>query len=153
MSGLIALDAAGAARLADLHATVFDAPWTAADFTNLMGMAGVIALGVEADGALVGLVLTRTVADEAEILTLGVAPSARRQGVGAILAVAACGACAAAGARALWLEVAIDNQAALALYGRAGFEVSGRRPSYYARLLGPAVDAVVMRRVLLTAPG
>ena len=153
MNGLVALDARSAQRLADLHATAFDQPWSVGDFTDLVGLPGVATLAVEAEESLVGLVLARTAAGEAEILTLAVAPSARRGGIGLALTEAACGACAAAGAQALWLEVAVDNAAALALYGRAGFQVSGRRPGYYARKPGPPVDAVVMRRVLNTATG
>jgi len=42
----------------------------------------------------------------------------------------------------------VDNPGALALYEAAGFAPSGRRPGYYARTDGPAVDAVVMRREL-----
>jgi ribosomal-protein-alanine N-acetyltransferase len=153
MSGLVALDARSAPRLAELHATAFDEPWSATDFADLVDLPGVATLGVEDEEGLVGLILIRTVADEAEILTLAVAPSARRGGIGLALTQAACGACAAAGAQVLWLEVAVDNAAALALYGRAGFEVSGRRPAYYARNPNPPVDAVVMRRLLNTATG
>ena len=53
--------------------------------------------------------------------------------------------------RVLWLEVAHDNDAALALYLRAGFETAGRRPGYYARGQGEYADALVMRRLLNTA--
>jgi ribosomal-protein-alanine N-acetyltransferase len=48
------------------------------------------------------------------------------------------------------LEVAADNAPALALYQRAGFETVGRRRGYYARIEGPAQDAVLMRRALNT---
>ena len=48
----------------------------------------------------------------------------------------------------LWLEVAVDNAAAVALYEKAGFETTGRRPRYYARPSGERVDALLMRRLL-----
>ena len=45
------------------------------------------------------------------------------------------------------LEVAVDNDAAMALYGAAGFAEVARRRGYYRRD-GNAVDAIVMRRNL-----
>ena len=56
---------------------------------------------------------------------------------------AAAGCAAVAGAQSLWLEVAQDNAAALALYAAVGFEVIGRRPAYYRRAKG-AVDALTL---------
>ncbi|MFA4893699.1 GNAT family N-acetyltransferase, partial [Brevundimonas sp.] len=51
---------------------------------------------------------------------------------------------AARGARRLFLEVAEDNEAARALYGRAGFSEAGRRPRYYARADGSRRDALLL---------
>lgn len=94
------------------------------------------------DGA--GLALARVAADEAEILTLAVLPEARRRGVGgALLASVAAGA-AARGARALFLEVAVGNAPARALYAAAGFVAVGRRRGYYPG----GEDALVLRQAL-----
>ncbi|OYX58283.1 MAG: ribosomal-protein-alanine acetyltransferase [Brevundimonas subvibrioides] len=125
--------------LADLHAAAFDAPWPAKAFADLLGQAGVFLEG-EADG----FVLIRTVADEAEILTLAVRPAARRKGLGARLLRAATVRAAAIGATRMFLEVAEDNAPARALYGALGFEAAGRRPRYYPRADGPAVDALLL---------
>jgi len=132
-----------AARLAALHAEAFAAPWDAAAFEALLGQAGVFALE-EADG----FILLRTVADEAEILTLAVRPAARRQGLGARLVGAGSRAAAARGATRLFLEVAEDNAPALALYAAAGFVGAGRRPGYYARPDGGREDALILARNL-----
>jgi ribosomal-protein-alanine N-acetyltransferase len=51
---------------------------------------------------------------------------------------------AARGATRLFLEVADDNAAALALYARAGFSEAGRRPGYYARPDGVRQDALIL---------
>lgn len=125
--------------LADLHAEAFDAPWSAEAFADLLGQAGVVLEG-ETDG----FILIRTVADEAEILTLAVRPAARRQGLGGRLVGVASDRAASLGARRMFLEVAEDNAPARALYGSLGFQAAGRRPRYYPRADGPAVDALVL---------
>jgi ribosomal-protein-alanine N-acetyltransferase len=78
-----------------------------------------------------GMVLARVAADEAEILTLAVAPPARRQGRAAALLAAAEARAADAGARTMYLEVAEPNAPARALYARAGYGLAGRRRAYY----------------------
>ncbi|WP_309627058.1 GNAT family N-acetyltransferase [Brevundimonas sp.] len=128
-----------AQALADLHAGAFDAPWSASAFADLLGQAGVV---LEGDND--GFILIRTVADEAEILTLAVRQAARRQGLGARLVRAATARAAAFGATRMFLEVAEDNAPACALYGSLGFEPAGRRPRYYPRPEGPAVDALLL---------
>jgi ribosomal-protein-alanine N-acetyltransferase len=153
MTGLAVLTAADAGRLADLHAAAFDRPWDARAFGELIGAMGVATFGIEGETGLAGMIMVRAVAGEAEVLTLAVSPAARRQGLGLALVEAAVGTAAALGADTLWLEVAADNAAALALYRAAQFRVAGRRPAYYARPMGEKVDAVVMTRDLNTAAG
>jgi ribosomal-protein-alanine N-acetyltransferase len=153
--------------LAALHAVCFShpRPWSAAEFAGLLGSPGVILLTAPSslpDGRSSPLrseerpagreersafLLGRVVAGEAEVLTLAVAPAARRQGSAAALLARFLAAAAAAGAVRAVLEVAEDNAAARALYARAGFAEVGRRRSY----AGPGVDALVLARDL--APG
>ena len=73
------LAAASAAQLAALHARCFDHPWSEAEFASLLHLPSSLALGQREDGVLLGFVLSRIAADEAEILTVGVArnPGAR----------------------------------------------------------------------------
>jgi ribosomal-protein-alanine N-acetyltransferase len=128
-----------AERLAGLHAAAFPAPWDATALAGLLTQAGVFAVE-QPDG----FILLRTVADEAEILTLAVHPKARRLGLGARLVREGVAGAAAQGATRLFLEVADDNAAALALYARAGFSEAGRRPGYYARPDGGRQDALIL---------
>lgn len=137
------MTAADPASLAALHAQAFAAPWGADTFADLLSQPGVLAVS-EPDG----FILIRTVVDEAEILTLAVAPSARRHGLGRRLVEAAAVAAVQAGATRLFLEVADDNIAARGLYERAGFDPIGRRKAYYAGADGSRTDAVVMSRDL-----
>jgi len=127
---------ADAPRLAALHAEAFDAPWDAAAFETLLGQPGVFAIGNDD-----GFILCRVVVDEAEILTLVVRPAARRGGLGRRLTEAAADLAATGAADTLFLEVAEDNPAAVALYVATGFEATGRRRGYYARPDGGRCDA------------
>jgi [ribosomal protein S18]-alanine N-acetyltransferase len=140
-----------AATLADLHAQSFDAPWDAAAMVEVLAGFGAAGLIAGWGAAAEGLLLLRAVAGEAEVLTLAVAPRARRRGLARALVQAGADLADAAGASSLWLEVAVDNAAALGLYRSLGFSEAGRRPGYYARP-GGAVDALVMRRPLNSGP-
>jgi ribosomal-protein-alanine N-acetyltransferase len=138
-----AAEAADAGALAALHAAAFPEAerWDAAAIGGLLALPG--AFGVVRPGQ--GFVLARVAADEAEILTLAVAPDARRQGGGAALLAAAMAQAALRGAAAMFLEVSEGNAAARALYAAAGFAEAGRRRRYYA----DGADALVLRRGLI----
>jgi ribosomal-protein-alanine N-acetyltransferase len=131
-----------ARHLAVLHAAAFERPWDEPAFEALLVTFNVF--GLLLDGQ--GFILCRAVADEAEILTLAVAPTVRRNGVGRALVEAAADLARARGADSLFLEVAATNTAALALYASAAFETAGLRRAYYA----DGADALVMRRALNT---
>lgn len=138
--------------LAALHAPCFGSEaWDEGAFVRLLGAAGVAGLIADAGTAAAplpaGFVLVRTVADEAEILTIAVLPEFRGQGIGRLLVERASDLAASAGARSLFLEVAEDNRAARALYRAAGFVIAGHRRGYYRRA-GRAVDALVLQRPL-----
>ena len=98
-----------------------------------------------------GVILCRVVAGEMEVLTVGVAPAARRTGVARALMTAALGAARQAGAEACFLEVADDNESAVALYAGLGFRRAGLRRAYYDRGQGARADALVMRLDLIGA--
>ncbi len=148
MIEIVAVPAAAAEALAALHAQADDTPWPAAEIADLIAAPGVLALAAMIEADLAGFILCRIAADEAEVLTIATTPALRRRGVASRLLAAAQSALRAAGAGALFLEVAEDNPAALALYQRHGFAPVGRRPGYYARAGGPAAAARIMRRDL-----
>lgn len=139
-TGITEVPQTASGHLADIHATAFEAPWTAAAFADLLGQTGVFGLATGADG----FILCRVVADEAEILTLAVRPEARRRGLARALVHAANDAAKVRGSTRLFLEVAEDNTAAIELYRSAGFSSVGRRRGYYPRPDGSAVDALVL---------
>ena len=85
----------------------------------------------------------RSLAGEAELLTLAVDRSHRRKGIGALMVRELCRAARDAGATQMFLEVAADNHAAIKLYQGANFATVGQRRAYYA-----GTDALVMRAAL-----
>jgi len=145
-------EAGDADALHAVHALAFDAPWPAAEIERMMRVMGGFAMLAEAEAAQ-GFILVRIVADEAEILTLAVAPAARRQGIGRSLVEAAAQEARRRGARDFFLEVAEDNPAALALYESADFQAVGLRRAYYARPDARPADALVLRRPLNSRGG
>lgn len=94
-----------------------------------------------------GFALGRAIAGEAELITVAVAPDARRQGTGRALLAGFEAEARARDAEIAFLEVAADNAAALALYRAAGWDETGRRSGYYATAEGK-VDAVTMAKLL-----
>ncbi len=136
---LQAVSSAHAEALAVLHAAAFppEEAWSATVIALHTGLPGGFGFLDERGG----MVLARTVMDEAEILTIGVLPEARRQGLGRSLLLAAMHRAAENDARSLFLEVAEDNAAARNLYCSLGFVEVGRRRRYYAN----GDDALVMR--------
>jgi ribosomal-protein-alanine N-acetyltransferase len=117
--------------------------WDAAAIATQLALPGSFGL-IDPEG---GMVLARAVAGEAEILALAVVPRLRRQGRGAALLAAAERWAAEGGARAMYLEVAVDNRPAGALYRRAGYLPAGRRRAYYR----DGRDALVLRKPLSPA--
>jgi ribosomal-protein-alanine N-acetyltransferase len=142
---------AGYDALATLHAGAFDRPWSAEQIEALAVSPGALGMAAMNGKALLGFVLLRVVAGEAEVLTIAVDRAHRRQGVGRALMNAVAGTAASFGAEEVFLEVAEDNPAAIRLYEAVGYEPVGRRKAYYERR-GGAVDAILLRARLNTAP-
>ncbi len=132
-------------ELSRLHARCFDTPrpWTAAEISNLIAEPAVKIVSEDC-----GFAMVRVVVDEAELLTLAVAPDARRRGTGSRLLSAVMEAARAEGAKDMFLEVSAENGAALGLYRKFGFHEVGMRPGYYGGQDGTAVDALTLRKLL-----
>lgn len=129
-------------ELADLHRRCFAThprPWSAPEIRDLLQSPLNFLIQTP-----LGFLIGRVVADEAELLTLAVAPEARRQGIARDLMTRFSATSLARGAVQAFLEVASDNAAALGLYAADGWERAGLRRNYYA----PGLDAIVMRRQL-----
>ena len=133
------------AEMAELHARCFTAPrpYSETDFAEFLASPFCF-LCIAPHGFILG----RTVADEAEVLTLAVDPAYRQLGIARALLLEFEKTAKLRGAAKIWLEVASGNVAALSLYRRANFRESGRRTSYYRRPDGTNLDAILMEKRL-----
>ncbi len=125
-------------ELANLHAKCFpNKPWSANDFADLKKS------GCEIIASQNGFIVWRAVADEAEIISVGVAPDARRAGIAAAMLGIMENELKKNGIKNIFLEVAEDNQPARQLYKNNGYNEIGVRPKYY-----DGVDAIMMKKEL-----
>jgi ribosomal-protein-alanine N-acetyltransferase len=129
--------------LEPIEAQLFgDDRWSAAMFWNELAN-GHFYLVARADDAVVGYAGLSVNDSEAWVQNLAVRADRQREGIGATLLEALLVEADRRGARAVLLEVAVDNRAAQRLYDRYGFAAVGVRHGYYQ----PSnTDAVVMRR-------
>lgn len=134
---------------ASLHATAFRYSWGEHEFERLISAAN--AFGDAAlDGrkrTLLGFILSRVAADEAEVLTVVVAAPARKRGIGRQLVASHIARLRDNKVKTLFLEVGETNVAARKLYENLGFVEVGRRKNYY-RTDKPSeqIAALVLRR-------
>ncbi|MDW2958558.1 MAG: GNAT family N-acetyltransferase [Alphaproteobacteria bacterium] len=124
--------------LANLHQKCFPhKPWGADDFADLKKS------GCEIIASQNGFIVWRAVADEAELITIGVAPDARRGGIAAAMLGIMENELRKNGIKHVFLEVAEDNRPARSLYEQNGYVQVGVRPKYY-----DGVDAIMMKKEL-----
>jgi ribosomal-protein-alanine N-acetyltransferase len=131
------------ADLARLHEASFAQAWDERALKGLIA-SGAVALVAEELKRIAGFILFRTAADEAEILTVAVAPDCRRAGMGRALVEGAARTAAGAGATRLFLEVGAGNVAARALYAGLGFTKTAERKGYYRVAGREPEDALVL---------
>jgi ribosomal-protein-alanine N-acetyltransferase len=89
----------------------------------------------------VGVISITTIGELADLHRLVVEPHSRRRGIGADLVRAGLEVVRQLGVRAVILDVAYHNEAAIALYQQLGFEQLSARQDYY----GPGQHALVLK--------
>lgn len=125
----------------------FGEAWTRSQCAGILPMAGVLlmlAWDCKREQPL-GFALSRTIADESELLLLAVAADRQRFGVGRRLLDHFIDRARADGARRVHLEVR-DGNPAIEMYRGAGFRPAGRRRNYYRGLDGRQFDALTFAR-------
>ncbi len=138
-----------AEAIAGLHKLSFEDAWSAPSIARLIGGPGGFALIAALDGRDAGFALLQCVPPEAELLSVGVDPASRRGGVARALLIRAARELTQGGGGTMFLDVAADNDAALALYRALGFQDMSRRVRYY----GGKTDAIVMQAPLARIAG
>lgn len=125
----------------------FGEAWTRSQCSGILPMAGIrLALARDGDGTgVIGFALARTIADEAELLLLAVAPGHHRRGIGSRLLDDFMDRAREGGAAKVHLEVR-DGNPAIAMYRAAGFLPVGRRRNYYRGADGSRFDALTFAR-------
>jgi ribosomal-protein-alanine N-acetyltransferase len=137
-----------AAAIARLHAASFNRGWSENEIEQLMLDHNVLTHRATINGRLIGFIMSRIAAGEAEILSVAVAASHRGKGLARRLLNLHMGRLLGLGVRVLFLEVDEGNAAACQLYRRAGFGEAGRRQGYYAAPGGKPATALILRRDL-----
>jgi [ribosomal protein S18]-alanine N-acetyltransferase len=135
--------------MAALHALCFTTPrpWSTLEITAMLDSDHTFLLTAP-HAFLIG----RAVAGESELLTLAVAPEARRKGTARQLVTQFLDQSRTQHATDAFLEVAADNAPAIALYLTAGFTQTGKRRAYYAHPNGIRTDAIIMTHRLTPRP-
>lgn len=124
--------------LENLHRACFpDKPWSAQDFADLKKS------GCDIIASQNGFIVWRTVVDEAEIITIGVRPEARENGIATAMLTLVENDLKKRGVKKIFLEVAENNVPAKKLYEQNGFTQISIRPKYY-----DGVDAILMEKNL-----
>jgi ribosomal-protein-alanine N-acetyltransferase len=141
-------DMRDAPRLARLHGASFHRGWGESEFEDMLSQRNTLVHRLRLGSKFIGFAVSRMAADEAEILSIAIAPGQRGRGWSQQLLLTHLGHLAGRGVRTVFLEVEENNQPARRLYDRAGFAVAGRRERYYRKAGGAELNALVMRRDL-----
>ena len=139
-----ATDPRDAVAIAALHAASFRRGWDEDEVYRLLVDGAVLTHRAMIRRTLVGFIMSRLAADEAEILSVAIAPARRGRGLSRPLLDFHLRSLAGRAVRTVFLEVDEHNAAARRLYARAGFREVGRRAGYY----GSGAAALVLRRDL-----
>ena len=137
-----------APRLAELHGASFHRGWGEGEFEDMLSQRNTLAHRLRLRSKLIGFAISRIAADEAEILSIAIAPGHRGRGLSRQLLLTHLGHLTGRGVRTVFLEVEENNLPARRLYDRAGFAIAGRRERYYREAGGEQLNALVMRRDL-----
>ncbi|HEX4411711.1 MAG TPA: GNAT family N-acetyltransferase [Xanthobacteraceae bacterium] len=130
--------------IATIHGASFQRGWGEDEIRGLIGERNVVAHRVAVGRKLVGFILSRLAAGEAEILSVAITPAWRGRALARPLLDLHLRRLAGLGVRTVFLEVDNNNAPARALYKHAGFFEVGQRQGYYQS----GAAALVLRRDL-----
>ncbi len=130
------------ARLVEIDASWNPKSWSERLFLQELTNPAARVRGVFVADTLVGYAIAHVVMDEAHIVSLGLAPEYRGQGLGRALLQDLKRIARAESVRVITLQVRVSNQIAQRLYRKCGFQLAGVRRHYYS---DNSEDAITMR--------
>ncbi|MFC7625108.1 GNAT family N-acetyltransferase [Microlunatus sp. GCM10028923] len=145
MITITAATPADLSAIMDLERAGFDADeqWSETGWRDeLTGDGRTVLVAADGERKLLGVITLRTTGEVADLHRIVVVDDHRRQGLGRRLLEAGLAAVRTLGVRAVLAEVRFDNEAAIELYQRNGFEQLGARTDYY----GPGRHALILKR-------
>ena len=136
--------------IADIHANSFPTMWSADEIAALLSQDHVVSLiarksNIIQQRKILGFVICRKAADEAEILTIAVEPRQRRKGFGRMLVDELIRQLYRDGIKKLFLEVDDQSTGAVKLYKNVGFKKIGTRENYYTQIGSNSCKALTMK--------
>ena len=101
--------------------------------------------GTEFAGGIAGFAIAQPIKRVGRILTLDILPQARRQGLATRLIQECETRLRAGGCEQVYLETAVNNEPAIRLYSKLGYQILRKLPLYYPT---HALDAYLMGKLL-----
>jgi [ribosomal protein S18]-alanine N-acetyltransferase len=135
---------ADAGAISTVHGRSFRRGWDEDEIRRLLLDRNVVAQRMTFGSKLIGFIVSRSAADEAEILSVAIAPGWKGRGFSRQLLDLHLRRLAGVGVRSVYLEVGESNTPACRLYRSAGFREVSRRHGYY----DDGATALVLRRDL-----
>ena len=127
-------------EIAELEQEIFTREaWKRQAFYDAAGSEHAICLCAKDGDTVVGYLVCYVAADQSELPMIAVAPKARHRGVGESLLKRLIELLGLQGVATLYLEVRESNEAAIAMYEKAGFRQTGKRKAFYQE---PEEDAL-----------
>lgn len=129
----------------EIESVSFSNPWAEKDFVYALDQPNGYAAVCRLDGQLLGYVVGFLAGREFHLADFAICPGHHRRGYGSALLTRLMTDLAGEGLEVVTLEVRQSNQAAIRLYGRAGFHTVAIRNDYYRE---PPEAALVMVKAL-----
>lgn len=136
-----AMTPADADAVSEIEIKSFALPWRRDTFYEVVQRENTAYVVGEFDGKIIAYAGAWLAFNEAEVMSVAVAPEFRGRGFGRKLFAELIRVCKERGANAITLEVRPSNAAAIKIYESFGLKSVGRRPKYY---VDNGEDALIM---------
>lgn len=125
-----------ASELANIHQACFEKAWSSNDVASYLARANCYGLAYEN----IGFIIFEIIGDECEVKTIAILEQHRKKKLATNLCKEVIDISHDFGVKKIFLEVSENNEAAIKLYKKLGFEEYSRRKDYYRK----DEDAILM---------